>query len=116
MQERQWGEDMRKALIGMAGAALAMGLAAPAGAVVTGPSNFGLFVYPSHNCGPRPVQPFRPPDFRSYTEAQDFNIRIEQYNRNLLAYSDCINAYVERTRLDSLRIRERADDAIRDVR
>ena len=107
---------MFKALLPTVAVLGGVAVAAPALAQMGGGSNFGMFVYPPHQCGVRPVPPYRPAEFRSYTETQDYNIRVEQYNAELNHFASCINAYVERTRRDSDLIRQRAEEAIRALR
>jgi len=96
-------------------AALTILAAAPVAADVYGPSNFGAFTYPSHECGPRPAVPQRPSGMSAHFEAQDYNARVEEYNLRIERYSRCINEYIERARLDMQRIHEKQLQAAREA-
>lgn len=93
-------------------AALLACAATPSIADVYGPSNFGAFVYPSHNCGTRPQVPQKPSGMTAHFEAQEYNARVEDYNRGIKRYSDCINDYIERSKLDMQRIHEKQLQAV----
>lgn len=96
--------------------AVSLFAAAPAGAVVEGGSNFGAFNYPSHGCGVAPTPPPRPADMTSVREVEAYNRLVDDYNIRVRSYSECIGAYVERAEKDMERIREKADQAIEDMR
>lgn len=96
-------------------AAFLLASAAPAAADVYGPSNFGAFNYPSHECGPRPSVPQRPAGLSAHFEAQDYNVRVEEYNRRINSYSRCISEYIERAKLDMQRIHEKQLQAAREA-
>lgn len=89
--------------------------ALPASGDVYGPSNFGAFNYPPHNCGPRPQVPQRPAGLSAHFEAQDYNARVEDYNRRIERYSGCIGEYIERAKLDMQRIHEKQLQAVREA-
>jgi outer membrane murein-binding lipoprotein Lpp len=90
--------------------------AAPAGAVVYGGSNFGAYEYPSHNCGLPPMLPQRPYDMSSVRDVEAYNRQVDAYNTQMRSFSECINAYVDRTEKDMQRIREKAGEAIEEMR
>lgn len=90
--------------------------AASADAAIYGGSNFGRFEYPAQNCGLPPLAPERPYDMTSVKEVDAYNLRVDRYNTEVRSFSECINGYVERTEKDLQRIREKADQAIEDMR
>ena len=104
---------MRTAAVGVLSLLIATG---PAGAAVYGGSNFGRFDYPSQDCGLPPLAPQRPADMTSVREVEAYNQRVDQYNMQVRSFSECINAYVERTEKDMQRIREKANQAIEEMR
>lgn len=100
----------------LAGASALLAMTALAAAAdVYGPSNFGAFTYPSHDCGPRPQVPQRPAGLSAHFEAQDYNARVENYNRSIERYSRCIGEYVDRAKLDMQRIHEKQLQAVREA-
>ena len=90
--------------------------ALPAGAAVYGGSNFGRFEYPSQDCGLPPFAPQRPYDMTSVRDVEAYNARVDQYNTQVRSFSECINAYVDRAEKDIQRIREKANEAVNDMR
>ena len=91
-------------------------LAGSAAAAVYGGSNFGAYEYPSHDCGLPPLPPQRPYDMTSVRDVEAYNARVDRYNIQVRSFGECVSAYVERAEKDMLRIREKANQAIEDVR
>ena len=89
---------------------------AAASAVVYGGSNFGTFAYPSQDCGLPPLPPERPYDMTSVRDVEAYNRRVDQYNTQVRGFSECITAYVDRAEKDMLRIREKANQAVEEMR
>lgn len=96
--------------------ALLLLAAAPAGAVVYGGSNFGSYNYPSHNCGLAPMLPQRPYDMTSVRDVEAYNRRVDAYNTQMRSFSECIDAYVSAADKDMQRIRDKANEAIEEMR
>ena len=94
-------EKMKKALMIFLGFSL---LGTSAWAFVIGGSNFGFGGYPDHYCN----QPYKPYDFSS-------NWEIENYNQELRQYISCIEEYAENAKNDIKRIIDKVDQAIEEA-
>jgi hypothetical protein len=91
-------------------ASLAM-LMAPAGAVVFGGSNLGVFGYPEADCR-RPEPPTRPFQPTSQWEIDTYNSEVDSYNNDLRQFIACTREYLDNAQADIKRVQERMQEAI----
>ncbi len=70
-------------------------------AIVFGGSNLGMFGYSSHDCS----KPYRPYQFNSQYEVDDYNNEVNYY-------INCIEEYLDNAKNDILRIQNKMNDAI----
>jgi hypothetical protein len=73
-------------------------------AYVFGGSNLGITGYPKHTC----IKPYKPFQFSSRWE-------VDSYNAQLDSFISCIRVYVDNAKNDIERIRESANEAIREA-
>jgi hypothetical protein len=85
-------------------------------AVVYGGSNFSSFLgYPDHKCSKPLNKPYKPYSFDDQWEVDRYNDDVFRYNNSVTEYVDCIQEYVDNAKNDIKRIREKANDAIREA-
>lgn len=68
--------------------------------------------YPMPRCN-RPVKPFTPYNPDQYA-IERYNKQVDDYNRSLLEYQECISNYVTNAQKDIGVIQERVQDAIQE--
>ena len=83
-----------------------------ANAIVFGGSNLGIFGYPSHACTRPYSKPYKPYSFGSQYEIDRYNAEVDSYNSVLRIYMGCIQEYVDNSKNDIDRIKEKVTEAI----
>jgi hypothetical protein len=86
-----------------------------ASAIVLGGSNLGLFGYPAHECHRPYSRPVEPYEFTSQWEVDLYNSEVDRYNSQIEMFIRCIEDYIANAKNDVERIKEKVDEAIRDV-
>ena len=95
-------------------AVLALGIcanAAPAHAGVFGGSNLSLGRYPDEDCS-KPSKPQLPYSLSNRWEVEGYNLDVDRYNRQRAAYVSCLREYLENSKNDIARIREKMQEAV----
>lgn len=100
---------MRRILIIVLGMLLSC---ASAEALIFGGTNLGFLGYPSHNCGTKPLKPYRPSSFSSQWEVDIYNMEVDSYNIGINGFVSCMHEYIENSMNDIKRIKEAIDEAV----
>jgi hypothetical protein len=87
-----------------------------ASAIVIGGTNLGLFGYPSHECYRPFNKPIKPYEFTSQWEIDLYNSEVDRYNFEVETFVRCVEKYIANAENDVERIKEKVDEAIRDVK
>lgn len=96
---------MLKVIIATLTLSIYLSTASKAAAEVFGGSNLDFSGYPKHRC----TKPFRPYEFTS-------NFEVENYNEQMRLYFTCIKSYLSNADYDIERIKQATDDAIREAK
>lgn len=67
--------------------------------------------YPAASCE-KPLKPFTPLQLNNSSEALQYQMTIERYNKAAQTYTDCINAYLATAVADVARIQAQMDAAV----
>jgi hypothetical protein len=84
-------------------------------AMVFGGSNLDFLGYPSHTCTAPYSKPIKPYSFSSQWEVDQYNMEVENYNRERREFISCIEEYVDNEKNDIKRIKEKANEAINEA-
>lgn len=73
-------------------------------------SNLGS-TYPDPQCGAKPTQPERSEKFETQGELTSYNQAVDAYNSASVAYTQCVQLYLDNAVNDIERIRQKIDQA-----